>query len=161
MLHFKLLEKQEQVKPKTSRRREMKIKGKINEIRYPTKHLHLPLFLLTHQSCHNFLKETIFWLCWFFLMYLSSLFHFPFPILILGIKGRMAIVWATSRMSRTLLKTASISHRAKPKYFIRAQFQKYYSVYYLLCLSCKFFTKEFGLAQGKDFVLFLILEGDI
>jgi hypothetical protein len=33
MLHFKLLEKQEQEKPKTSRRREIiKIRAKINEI---------------------------------------------------------------------------------------------------------------------------------
>jgi hypothetical protein len=33
MLHLKLLEKQEQTKPKTSRRREMlKIRAKINEI---------------------------------------------------------------------------------------------------------------------------------
>jgi hypothetical protein len=33
MLHFKLIEKQEQVEPKTSRRREIiKIRDKINEI---------------------------------------------------------------------------------------------------------------------------------
>jgi hypothetical protein len=33
MLHLKLLEKQEQAKPKTNRRREIvKIRGKINEI---------------------------------------------------------------------------------------------------------------------------------
>jgi hypothetical protein len=38
MLHLKLLEKQEQAKPKTSRRREIiKIRAKINEIETTTK----------------------------------------------------------------------------------------------------------------------------
>jgi hypothetical protein len=33
MLHFKLLEKQEQTKPKTSRREIIKLKAKINKIK--------------------------------------------------------------------------------------------------------------------------------
>jgi hypothetical protein len=39
MLHFKLLEKQKQTEPKTSRRREIiKIRAKINEIETKKKH---------------------------------------------------------------------------------------------------------------------------
>jgi hypothetical protein len=40
MLHLKLLEKQEQAKPKTSRRREIiKIRAQINEIETKKKHI--------------------------------------------------------------------------------------------------------------------------
>jgi hypothetical protein len=45
MLHLKLLEKQEQAKPKTSRRGIIKIKAEINEIE--TKHTH------THTHTHT------------------------------------------------------------------------------------------------------------
>jgi hypothetical protein len=37
MLHFKLLKKQEQAKPKTNRREIIKIRAKINEIETPQK----------------------------------------------------------------------------------------------------------------------------
>jgi hypothetical protein len=38
MLHLKVLDKQEQAKPKTSRKREVKIRAEINEIETKKKH---------------------------------------------------------------------------------------------------------------------------